>query len=570
MSYTKPKTLELQKKLQKQYMLKQILINYPDKELESIVLAITSIHELINGFKLKRWTCQEVMRIYCKLALELNENTFCIGEIFMEDAIQEAIEKDQYFWITGELLGPLHGLPVIFSDECDVSGIDSTLGCACRSMNPSMTDAPLVEQIKHLGGIPFCKTNVPWHLVFSEASNPVFSTTINTKNENVSLGGRCGALALLLSLSNCFVGFGTDQAGGLRIPANHAGIFTLKPTSTRLRRLTSTLGHWDLLAPSSGPMSCSLENLTFMYQTLLSGSITPQPSHFNNHIYNEVVNGKKLRVGMYVDDNVVRASPTARRAVATVANRLVEKGHTVVNFHPPDTQEAIILYSKLFSSDRANPECFQVQQTQLNVAVSLLPMYLVNRIPQYIRSWICYGLGMFMQDSVLTALSTFFGGGSTSKSSRNLSELHELELERERYCKLFESAMSNPEIDILICPVTACPPLPSVSSPFVWPGSFYSSLFNLLDYPSGIIPNVTRVLETDRVPNAIRYIHDNMFVLRTARNFNLMAVTAIEETNLCIKNKSILGIPVGVQIVSKPNNEEMVLAAMKVIQTLLE
>jgi hypothetical protein len=57
------------------------------------------------------------------------------------------------------------------------------------------------------GAIFFCKTNVPWHLVFPSVTNPIFGKTIFEAKDSLSLGGRCGALALLISKSKIILNF---------------------------------------------------------------------------------------------------------------------------------------------------------------------------------------------------------------------------------------------------------------------------------------------------------------------------------------------------------------------------
>jgi amidase len=118
--------------------------------------------------------------------------------LFVEDALERAELLDLYFHQTGSLIGPLHGLPIALSDECNIHGKDSSLGCICGSFKPQ-NDAPLTLQLKTCGAIVFCKTNVPWHLMFQEPANPIFGKTINEKKIGMSFGGRAGALALLVS-----------------------------------------------------------------------------------------------------------------------------------------------------------------------------------------------------------------------------------------------------------------------------------------------------------------------------------------------------------------------------------
>lgn len=49
----------------------------------------------------------------------------------------------------------------------------------------------------------------------------------------------------------------------------------------------------------------------------------------------EYTNNRPLRVGYYVDDGFVPASPACQRAVLTAVNALKGAGHTVEEFVPP-------------------------------------------------------------------------------------------------------------------------------------------------------------------------------------------------------------------------------------------
>ena len=106
--------------------------------------------------------------------------------------------------------------------------------------------------------------------------------------------------------------------------------------------------------------------------------------------------------------------------------------------------------------------------------------------------------------------------------------------------------------------------MPSKSSNFVWLGSFYSALYNLLDYPCGVVPNVTQVSTSDGIPNSVRYSHMERSI---DGNFNFLGVMALEEVNNCFVKGDIKDQSVGVQVVGRPFQEEKVLAAMKLIQS---
>lgn len=66
--------------------------------------------------------------------------------------------------------GPLHGLPISVKDNCNIEGMDSTLGFAKYLYKPEIENANLIASLKDLGAIVFCKTNVPqslfWYVPF--------------------------------------------------------------------------------------------------------------------------------------------------------------------------------------------------------------------------------------------------------------------------------------------------------------------------------------------------------------------------------------------------------------------
>ena len=45
-----------------------------------------------------------------------------------DSAMERATQLDAHFARTGELVGPLHGLPISVKDQFDVAGFDSTMG----------------------------------------------------------------------------------------------------------------------------------------------------------------------------------------------------------------------------------------------------------------------------------------------------------------------------------------------------------------------------------------------------------------------------------------------------------
>ena len=61
----------------------------------------------------------QVTRAYCKRAAIAHQLVNCLHEIYFDEALRRAEELDAYYKSTGELKGPLHGLPISLK-ECAV------------------------------------------------------------------------------------------------------------------------------------------------------------------------------------------------------------------------------------------------------------------------------------------------------------------------------------------------------------------------------------------------------------------------------------------------------------------
>ena len=57
--------------------------------------------------------------------------------------------------------------------------------------------------------------------------------------------------------------------------------------------------------------------------------------------------------------------------------------------------------------------------------------------------------------------------------------------------------MDELKIDCLICPGGGLPPYLEKECQFLMASQFYTSLFNSLDFPTGVIPEVRRVQKED-------------------------------------------------------------------------
>jgi len=181
--------------------------------------------------KLKRGevSALEVLRSYQRKAKQVDEETNCVTA-WIDDALARARYLDG---IREEHRGPLHGVPVSIKECYDVTGTYSTAGMIKFYGKKASKDSVAVELIKKLGGIPFCKTNVPQSMYSMQCSNPLYGVTTNPWKSGREAGGSSGGEAALLGGQGSIVGIGSDIGGSLRNPAAFCGVCSLRPTHGR-------------------------------------------------------------------------------------------------------------------------------------------------------------------------------------------------------------------------------------------------------------------------------------------------------------------------------------------------
>lgn len=150
-----------------------------------------------------------------------------------EALIKEAEEKDEMLK-KGEIMGPLHGLPMTVKDTFDVKGLISSLGIPSLKNNIAKEDAVLVQKLKNAGAIIMGKTNLPLFCIDWQSTNKWFGQTNNPYNTEYVVGGSSGGSAAALAIGFTPLELGSDAGGSIRVPAHFCGVCGIRPTEQSL------------------------------------------------------------------------------------------------------------------------------------------------------------------------------------------------------------------------------------------------------------------------------------------------------------------------------------------------
>ncbi len=173
--------------------------------------------------------------------------------------------------------GPLSGLSFGVKDLFDVAGYPTGGGqpFVLAMSGIKTTTAPTVQKLLDAGA-RFVGKTVTDELAFSmNGNNAHFGVPINGAAPDRISGGSSSGSASAVSHGLCDFALGTDTGGSVRAPANHCGLYGIRPTHRRI----SLAGALDL-APSldtCGYFARDVETFARVSAVLLGPDAAPLP-----------------------------------------------------------------------------------------------------------------------------------------------------------------------------------------------------------------------------------------------------------------------------------------------------
>jgi fatty acid amide hydrolase len=494
-------------------------------------------------------TSEYLVRLYIARSILVNERLNCVTEQRYEAAVAEAQKCDAERRATGDLRGPLHGLPVSIKEQVGQAGFDSTCGACCRLERPCAEDATLVSSLVAAGAIPFCRTNVPQLLMLPETFNAIYGNTNNPFDLSRTPGGSSGGEGALVAACGSPLGLGTDVGGSIRIPAVFNGICGFKPTNDRLSykgisvpRLNNESGQREVKS-SPGPLGRCVADLETMMQAMCcegvyAADLTLPPLPWDRGAYEAAAAAPKLRFGYYVHDGWFAPSPACERAVLETVEALRAAGHEVVPFEPTELAGGVQTFLAIVAAD-GNFRGFVdgIEGEELHPTYSFLQA--VACIPGWLRPIIAFVQRRLLGQPRLAKL-VLAGGGKTAH------EYWQTIAMRDRLKKAFLARYEKAGLDALLCPGLGVPPFSHGKSVKLNQACSYTFVYNNFNLPAGTVP-VTTVKPSEQ------YYRDDA-------NPDSITSTAIKDS------ASTAGLPVGVQVVGLPWREERCLGAMKIVE----
>ncbi|KAK4500486.1 hypothetical protein PRZ48_008675 [Zasmidium cellare] len=497
--------------------------------------------EVVQKLAEGEWKATEVMEAFCASAAVAHQIVNCLVEFFPDEAMARARQLDRQLAETKTPAGPLHGLPMAIKDTHEVKGKSFTWAFSTWLDRPAAdADSSGVKIMRDAGVIFFARTTMPQTGMALETVSPLWGRTLNPFNPAVfGAGGSSGGDGALVAMRGSPAsGLSTDIGGSIRAPAAFNGLYGIRPTSERTPRtgLGAPVKGNVSIKVSTGPLCHSMTDLKMLVKLLLTHPTLPYEPTACLPFWDEMAASnprKNLRIGLMLTDGVVDPHPPVSRALEEVCTRLKAAGHTLVEFRPPfDCWEAALTTWALYF------------QTGAAETLGLLEAGGEKPIPVFAHYLKTFNI------KPLTVTEQFRHNASMAA-----------------YKAAFQRSWDAADgaYDCIICPSA---PMAGVPHDFpLWWG--YTTLWNLLDYPSIIMPLKGFTISSQQDPKAAGYSpRSNPFdranweickFLESCRELNVLIMRPPDDPEMWKTQ------PMTFQIVSRPYRDEDLINVSEVI-----
>ncbi|KAJ9609603.1 hypothetical protein H2200_005931 [Cladophialophora chaetospira] len=450
-----------------------------DPSLTDLDITEQTASELVAQLREGKLSSVEVTEAFCGRAAIAHQCVNCLTAFFPDEGLARAKQLDEILAETGKPVGPLHGLPVGIKDILHMKGKNLTMGYVVWHDNKCTIDASIVQMLRNAGAVFYVRTTMPQTGMFLETWSNLFGRTKNPFNTNFSAGGSSGGDGSLVAMKGAPFCPSTDIGGSIRAPGTFNGLYAMRPTAERTAKRgmgTPAPGQISIKV-SSGPNCHSMADVKLVTEILLTHYGLPfEPTAVRLPWKQIPAPAEKLSFGLMTSDSCVTPQPSIARALREIAEKLREAGHEVIEFSPPfDCWEVARSTWRLWFQTGA-------KETLALVASSGEPLY-----PTF--KWY---------------LETF----DIKELTLNTQQAEWRYQFAEAWHNTKSKTRSGGPIDCLIAP---CAPSAGFPHGFpVWWG--YFSLWNLLDYPSIVLPLKYMKVDIDKDKKDTTYVpKDNVF-----------------------------------------------------------
>ena len=291
----------------------------------------------------------------CLARIEQRSSLNAVITQLADQALAEAAASDKRR-ADGAAFGPLDGVPLAIKDNILVAGAPATAGSNILRRHVAAYDATVVERLRRSGAVLLAKLNLDEFAMGSSNENSAFGPCRNPWDETRAPGGSSGGAAAAVAAGLCLGSLGTDTGGSIRQPAAFCGVCGMRPTYGRVSR-------FGVIAFASsldqvGPIGRSADDVAVLLNAIAghdprdSTSAQVAVPDFAAAVRRGV---QGLRIGLpreYFE--LGGCAPEVATAVRAAIAVLEAAGATLVEISLPHTRHAIACYYLIATAEASS------------------------------------------------------------------------------------------------------------------------------------------------------------------------------------------------------------------------
>jgi len=306
-----------------------------------------SVRQLIGGMRSGALSSRQVTQFFLDRITALEPHLHAFITLTPEAALQAADAADQRMALarsSGDPLPPLLGLPLAVKDVLCTAGVQTTAGSKIlEGFVPPFT-ATAVTRLLEAGVVVLGKTNTDEFAMGSSTENSAYGCTANPWDASRVPGGSSGGSAAAVAARMTPAAMGTDTGGSVRQPASFCGVSGIKPTYGRVSRY-GLIAYGSSL-DSVGMLARSVDDVAALF-TCMAGhdpldatsADRPMPP-----IRLEEATLRGLRIGVPDEYFIEGIQPDVEKAVRAAVAHMQDLGAQVKAIRLPHTAYALPVY----------------------------------------------------------------------------------------------------------------------------------------------------------------------------------------------------------------------------------
>jgi aspartyl-tRNA(Asn)/glutamyl-tRNA(Gln) amidotransferase subunit A len=396
-----------------------------------------TIVEASKGLRNKEFTSLELTKAFLERIKEKDVEIKAYITVTEDLAIEQAkIADDMIAKREGDILT---GIPCAIKDNMMVKGIKCTAASKFLENYIAEYDAFVIEKLKKSGAVILGKTNLDEFAMGSSCENSAFFPTRNPHDLERVPGGSSGGSAAAVAGNLCIYALGSDTGGSIRQPASFCGITGLKPTYGAVSR-------YGLIAFASsldqiGPMTKTVEDCKIVLDVIKGKDKMDSTSAD----FTKEVKMDKIRVGVPKEYFGKGLDSEVEKSVRETIEFLKSSGAEIVEVSLPHTDYALACYYIIAPAEAsANLARFDGLRygtySESNDIDKVMDIYLNNRTD---------GFGKEVKKRIMLGTYTLSSGYYDAFYKRALKV-------RTLIRQDFEKALEN--VDVILGPTSPCLP----------------------------------------------------------------------------------------------------------------